>query len=559
MSFQYASVWDLIVLVCLCINTVLLSVIFIVILCKKQTVAPLRFKQPFYVYGLIVFGITTPWAIFVSNDHLDALDGLQAYDCALWSYWLSHVFGINMWFVFMTMRLLDKLFIFHKPLSSWSSARKLITRATVFLTLTLPLVLLAANVSWAHWSQFDSDLRTCVSVHVETKLALVVWYCLCFVTFNVLFRYVESDIHNAYFVDYMTLNDTSFVAQYVFVANILINLFGVVHQMYGRTLYTLNIVLLFTFTILRLTGKSVWLVFYNLVRCWRKSDSLASSPATTTTTMPIKTMMYDIQFVSLAELEMSSDLMDGYFDFAHRKTNDPLRRRQLEYIINCLRDIAQLSRSYTPIFDQHTIIKQYFSLGCMFDVALPTHQRMKVLSTCDVRLARLYLLDFLQKHFFGTQYLALVNGDAERVFDIRRPWQTQRALAPPEKVAELMTENEWQQCEFLVEDVNVDSNHRSNNNNNQIKELPTPRLAITQTLSTSNQERLFESDSSSKSIRHRINTDPTDDENPFEHHEQNNRWSLSTLAASVRSASNTIGRKLHALRSYYAATNVEFL
>jgi hypothetical protein len=447
------SVWDWIVFAWLIVNTVMLCVVLTVLLYKRKTLILLRYKQPYYLYALIVFGIVTPWFVFVSNDHLSMLDGVREYSCALWSYWLSHVFGINTWFVLMTLRILDKMFIFHAPVSSWRRSRKILVRASVFVAMTMPLVLLSANVSLANWSRYDTALNTCTSVHVEQKVFLAVWYTAMFLVLNILFRYLEKDIHNAYFVDYMTLNDTSFVAQYVFISNILTNLFGAVYQWYGRTLYTFNISVLFTFTVLRLCGKAVFRSLQNI------RDDVVVIERTTAT----PTLIYDLQFRSLLELRISNDLLRGYFQHAIRKTIDPSRRRQLEYIIECVQAIEQIQYSYIPVYQQHAIITTYFSPGCRFHVGLLHEQHKQVMRTMDVCLARKYLFEYMERHFYGMEYLAMINGDADMVFNTERPWQKPQPMAKPQAVRDLFTSNEWQQFQMYADDDDDDDDPEHHN------------------------------------------------------------------------------------------------
>lgn len=459
--------WDWIMFGWLLINTTMLCLVLAILLYKQKTLILLRYKQPYYLYTLIVFGILTPWFVFISNDHLTVLNGLRAYSCSLWSYWLSHVFGINTWFVVMMLRILDKMFIFHAPLSSWRRSRKIMVRATVFVFMTLPLVILSANVSLANWSRYDLALNTCTSVHVEQKIFLAAWYTTLFVALNILFRYLEKDIHNAYFVDYMTLNDTSFVAQYVFITNILTNLFGVVYQWYGRSLYTFNISLLFTFTVLRICGKAVFRSLQNI------HDDIIVIERTTAT----PTLIYDLQFRSLLELRISNDLLRGYFQHAIRKTIDPLRRHQLEHIIECVQTIEQISNSYIPVYQQHAVIVDYFSPGCRFHLGLPLEHHYAVLRTMDVCLARRYLFEYMERHFYGLEYLSMVNGDADLVFNTDRPWQQPKPMAKPEAVRDMFTNDQWQDLEMYVGDDDTEY-HRPLDLENQQQQQQPPSLTL---------------------------------------------------------------------------------
>ena len=169
------------------------SVITLVLLEKyRRWHKSFPYRQPFHLYGLIVFGLIGSWASFVSNDSLDAFATMmnESWSCSLWNYWLFHVLGINMWIVFMYLRMFDRFMIFSHRLRRLSPVRKDIARLSIiFLMSSIPIVV-SANVTWGksnatiryshclllgNMSTYSETDYTCESP-LLARLILMGWY-----------------------------------------------------------------------------------------------------------------------------------------------------------------------------------------------------------------------------------------------------------------------------------------------------------------------------------------------------------------------------------------------
>lgn len=399
------SIYDYVLLGWLIFVTGILATTFILVVHKRPTFASLRYKQPYYLYGNIVFGVIAIWASFISNDHFSALDPVRRLNCGLWSYWISHVFGLNMWFTLIMLRFVDKMFIFHRALSSLRQQTKTIVKISVFFMLVTFPVMLASHVSFFQLSYYSEEAHSCTST-LAVKLLLIAWYATCYVAMSFTFLYLERDIHNIYFSEYLSMNHIVGVAQYVFLTNICVNLFGVVQYDYGRFIYTFNISFLFLFTTLRLCGYSLYKALTNDVEY---NETIIKN-----------FIAYDLKYLSLRELIPCATLMDGYVEFVRQRYSNNNNNGKIanqsqlfnfENLIACLRKIARVDSSRNPLKKKQSIINKFFVPGCIFNLYMDDERRHEVVKTNDLRLGRKYILEKLDNDFYGVEYLRILNSD----------------------------------------------------------------------------------------------------------------------------------------------------
>lgn len=404
------STLDFVVFGWLVLVSITFMIVLLIIAYKRHKYQALRYKQPMYLYALCVFGIVASWSVFIANDHISILNPIRAWSCSLWSYWLSHVFGINMWFTIMIVRLFDKMFIFHKRLSILSDNKKFALKLILSVTTIIVPLEIAVNVSIFGLSEFDDRYFNSCESELEAKLALIAWYGFCYIIFNILFLILERDIHNIYFNEYLTLNHIVAIAQYVFVTNIVLNLTGAIHYTTGRFFYTFNISFLFLFTILRICGYSIYKALIN--------DTQYDENTVT------NYVAYYIRYNTLFEMATCHSLYEKYVEYAYvllkmeQEDPDKKKKRLFEFdnLRECINEISALQYSAKKERKTNKILTDYFSKNAIYILGLDDKERSTVAVGGNFYLARFFIMNRLETYFYGKSFLQIVNEDADKMF-----------------------------------------------------------------------------------------------------------------------------------------------
>lgn len=94
----------------------------------------------------------------------------ESWSCAMWNYWLLHVLGINLWIVFMYLRLFDRFMIFSRRLRELTDIKKEFVRLGILFGMSAVPVVVAANVTWAGLSVYSEVIKL-------RLLTLANWRC----------------------------------------------------------------------------------------------------------------------------------------------------------------------------------------------------------------------------------------------------------------------------------------------------------------------------------------------------------------------------------------------
>lgn len=70
------------------------------------------------------------------------------WSCSLWNYWLLHVVGINMWIVFMYLRMFDRFMVFSPRLRRLTPLRQDLARLSIIFAMSTIPIVIAANITW---------------------------------------------------------------------------------------------------------------------------------------------------------------------------------------------------------------------------------------------------------------------------------------------------------------------------------------------------------------------------------------------------------------------------
>lgn len=410
------SPWDAAIFVWLIFSTFLMGAIFFILILKRRTYAMIRYRNPGFLYGLVFFGILASWSAFVSNDHLSILDPLRSsIDCSFWSYWMSQTFGVNMWIVIMFQNLIDKTFIFNKRFFWLNYLQKTTIRVVSTGFLMVVPIILSANVTFQKLSKFSVETHSCESEMI-VKLVLIVWYILCFFAFNMTFLSLESQIGDVNFSEYILYNHITGLAQYVFVTNICINLFGVVHYSYGRFLYTFNINLLFLITVLRICGYSIYKILINDTTYYVYES--------------MRFISYDKIYLHIREIAHCQPLMELYYLYVTKRIeqeysiprpkgssaqnvelNNDGKRFNLQFtnLSRCFTKIKQMferkvSSNRVLLNKKSSIIAGFFKDESPFKLCFQNEELRKIETSWDFQKASKMILDKMNDSFYGTDF-----------------------------------------------------------------------------------------------------------------------------------------------------------
>ena len=376
----------------------------------RKTHAVVRYKQPFHLYGMALFGVVGSWAAFIANDHLIEFTKVTNTlgDCSLWSYWMQHVLGITMWMAFVIERVLNRIFVFHPRWSVLHEERKIVARISVFFLVVSGPVIISSLVSYGGLSAFSSAYNSCQSP-IEARLALMVWYIVWLIVFRASFLAIQEQMLALQYSEYMSLTDIWAMSVYVFSCNVCINLFGVDHLVYGRVWYTTNISVLFCFTLLRICGSSLWDVAF-------KRSSNQTSLA--------RELALDHQHLSMADF--SFQMMTFYFNYAevYMKQHvryDLLQERltKLGHLMDCYSQINLMRTGLAKDIKKksESIVAQFFADSPVYYLDLPDAHRAVILKTfaenggrLDINVTLGYLYQKLcTPEFYGQRFLNLIN------------------------------------------------------------------------------------------------------------------------------------------------------
>lgn len=402
------SLWDWLLFGWLLVSSSIIVGIMVIVSLNRNKYILLRYKHPFAIYALGFFGLVSTWSSFIANDHLSIIDSLRQGYCPLWSYWMSHVFGLNMWFTIMMLRLIDKMFILHRSFNHWQDDHKNAVRVFIFFLLIFFPVILSTVVTTGGLSHWNTTTHSCESSLVA-KVLLIVWYCVSFLLFNITFILLEKDIVNIFFVEYLALSHITGIFQIVFIANICVNLFGAIHYNYGRIIYTFNINMLFLFTLLRINGYAIFKV---LKKDFKYDEEINTN-----------SVLYNIRYVSVAELMPDPFLSKAYVCFADdnmqtRNASSSYTSRCFTFnnIVDCINDILQhkhVARNRNAA--EKAIISTFFDVNASRAIHVDHASRLTIIINKDLELAYTKLCAILDDDYYGREFLKKLDEGPELI------------------------------------------------------------------------------------------------------------------------------------------------
>ena len=238
-------------------TVILISACFFLLRLKK-TYEPLMFKNVPKIVWMIIFGIIHSWAVFISNEHLNAFNDLRFVDCAFWNFWLQYLIGLGGWFVILVRRILVYGRIFYKEFYTMNNTQKGLFEWTLTGVFIVPIFFICIGVSVFSGSYYDVDDETCFT-HLPWKILTLLWILICCVTLLLMNRIIISSMNrNSYFSEYRPINAILVVGSLVIMIKVPIHFFGLVGHIWGRTIDTSAIIFLHIFSFCCLISYTTW-------------------------------------------------------------------------------------------------------------------------------------------------------------------------------------------------------------------------------------------------------------------------------------------------------------
>lgn len=222
------------------IVSVIQSISMIIYLIKRRSYTPLRTKNFTYLYLCHIFGLVMIWSTFISNTHISDWNTLKNdTNCVFWSFWLEYFIGFALFYLCLVQHVGGIAFIGAKD------AMLYFVRILIFSFSIVPPLVMFSWITHTDGCSFSIEYNTCVT-KIQWKIALVVWLSMCMILLHALIIILRKNelIKDENVSEYKALFHISIFILYVFIVNVPLNIFGMLAFEWGRSIYTINIVLL---------------------------------------------------------------------------------------------------------------------------------------------------------------------------------------------------------------------------------------------------------------------------------------------------------------------------
>lgn len=223
---------------------------------KRATWAPIRGRNPAIVIAMSVASCIHIWSVFIDNDHLSALKGVANSDCSIWGFWFQYMFGLNLWFMFMTMRLLTYGFIFENHMRVTQTNAKQRYRRYVALLYVVPMLMLCTAITITKGTRVSETTQACQASPIW-KGIITGWVGVCIVIMAVLASLLKK-VRQRHFNEWATLRSVVFCAILFLALGALLNFLYLTVFMLGRFLFTMFVVIAHTYAYIRITLPPVY-------------------------------------------------------------------------------------------------------------------------------------------------------------------------------------------------------------------------------------------------------------------------------------------------------------
>ncbi len=205
-----------------------------------------------------LFGTIHILATLVSNDHIEELREIRAFNCPLWTFWLQHVFGTAPWVAVQICRLLIYANVYN--VLQFPRWRRLWLFFVSFSLIVAPALAISSFVTGFRGSNYDSQLGTCVTSGLW-KSILFGWVAALILCLLIVVRKLGRRIRSDYVDDYDKMINILIVGIVCF------SLYSFINVHYGfasspfRSVATGLIGFIHLFTKIHLTWGALWASF----------------------------------------------------------------------------------------------------------------------------------------------------------------------------------------------------------------------------------------------------------------------------------------------------------
>ncbi len=265
---EETGILDWITLVILITFTVIILV-SLMILWKRRVRSPLvRMKDPPKIVWGTGFALIHVWSTFIVNAHLwpegePVWLGRQC--CICWTLWMQYVFGLQPWITMLTVRILNYGWVFHRRFRRFSATQRDIIQWLVVLFSMGPLCVMAIvftmTVDRSNVLYSSNHHSTCGGLALITKTFLSLWFILwLFILMCTIIR-LRRSVENRFLHEYQPLKRLTLVGTGILLLCSALSITSAIWESWGRTLFTLSIMVLHGYTFFCLMGHPLLLAF----------------------------------------------------------------------------------------------------------------------------------------------------------------------------------------------------------------------------------------------------------------------------------------------------------